>query len=149
MTLRHLFKGVKLSTLINKLGHAESYSFSLEIETPIYDMALSQACTINRAWCIFRVCNADRQVVPGWGGFICETGTVPECLTTTDYYPVINHPITDYATVKEWLRVSRVASQEVGQKYAITTLDLGVCMEAYPITWKRPDFYSDHIIMIG
>ena len=114
-----------------------------------HTIALSQACTINRAWCIFRVCNADRQVVPGWGGFISETGTVPECLTPIDYYPVINHPITDYATVKECLRVSRVASQEVGQKYAITTFDLGVCMKAYPIIWKSPDFYSDHIVMIG
>ena len=38
----------------------------------IYNIALSQACTINRAWCIFRICNADRQVVPGWGGFISE-----------------------------------------------------------------------------
>ena len=68
--------------------------------------------------------------------------------TTIDYYPVINHLITDYATVKECLMVSRVASQEVGQKYAITTFDLGVCMEAYPIIWKSPDFYSDHIVMI-
>ena len=92
-----------------------------QVIQPIYDIALSQTCTINRAWCIFRVCNADMQVVPGWGGFISETGTVPERLTTIDYYPVINHPITDYATVKEWLRVSRVASHEVGQKYAITT----------------------------
>ena len=65
---------------------------------------------------IFRVCNAGRQVAPGWGGFISETGTVPECLTTIYYYPVINHPVTDDATVKECLRVSRVASQEVGKK---------------------------------
>ena len=86
-----------------------------QVILPSYDIALSQACTINRVWCIFRVCNADRQVVPGWGGLISETGTVPECLTMIDYYPVINHPITDYATVKECLRVSRVASQEVGQ----------------------------------
>ena len=50
-----------------------------QVILPIYDIALSQACTINRAWCFFRVCNADRQVVPGWGGFISETGTVPEC----------------------------------------------------------------------
>ena len=35
MTLRHLFRSAKLSTLINKLGHAESYSFSLEIETTL------------------------------------------------------------------------------------------------------------------
>ena len=41
-----------------------------QVILPIYDIALSQACTINRTWCIFRVCNADRQVVPGWGGFI-------------------------------------------------------------------------------
>ena len=71
------------------------------------------------------------------------------CLTTIDYYPVINHPINDYATVKECLRISRVASQEVGPKYAITTFDLGACMKAYPIIWKSPDFYSDHIVMIG
>ena len=35
MTLRHLFRSAKLSTLINKLGHAESYSFSLELETTL------------------------------------------------------------------------------------------------------------------
>lgn len=261
MTLRHLFRSAKLSTLMNRLGHAESYSFSLELETalataldeassllspqivrnpcspslfhsdfdnfdqfvndlsgsgsvhtahgimlqnvprlaetetvpnqpaiqsvertgmrslksfgdeslppcyinqrdspvmnivhvtlPVYDLAMSRACNMNRAWCIFRVCCADSQVVPGWAGFISETGTIPECLTTIDYYPVINHPITDYATVQECLRVSRVASQEVGQRYAITTFDLGVCMKAYPIIWKTPDFYSDHIVMIG
>ena len=109
-----------------------------QVILPMYDIALSQACTMNRAWCIFCVCNADCQVVPGWAGFISETGTVPSCLTMIDYYPVINHPITDYATVKECLRVSRVASQEVGQRYAFTTFDLGVCMKAYPIIWKSP-----------
>ena len=98
---------------------------------------------------IFSVCNTDRQVVSGLGGFISETGTVPECLTTIAYYPVINHPITNYTRMKECLRVCRVASQEVGQKYAITTFDLGVCMKAYPIIWKSPDFYSDHIVIIG
>ena len=51
--------------------------------------------------------------------------------------------------MKECLRVSRFASQEVGQKYAITTFDLGVCMKSYPIIWKSPDLYSDHIVMIG
>ena len=114
---------------------------------PIYDIALSHACTINRAWCIFRVCNADRHVVPGWSVFISETGTVPECLTTIDYYPVINHPITDYATVKECLRVSGVASMRLVKH--MPTFDLGICMKAYPIIWKSPDFYSDHTVMIG
>jgi len=26
---------------------------------------------------------------------------------------------------------------------------LGVCMKAYPLIWKSPDFYADHIVMIG
>ena len=39
MTLRHLFRSAKLSTLINKLGHAESYSFSLELETAVTALA--------------------------------------------------------------------------------------------------------------
>ena len=35
MTPKHQFRGAKLSTLINKLGHVESYSFSLELETAL------------------------------------------------------------------------------------------------------------------
>ena len=35
MTLGCLFQSVKLSVLMNKLGHSESYSFSLELETAL------------------------------------------------------------------------------------------------------------------
>ena len=35
MTSGHLFWSVKLSVLMNKLGHSESYSFSLELETAL------------------------------------------------------------------------------------------------------------------
>ena len=47
------------------------------------------------------------------------------------------------------LRVLKNASREVGQKYAVTTFDLGLCMKAYSIIWKSSDFYDDHIVMIG
>ena len=89
------------------------------------------------------------QRVPGLAGFVSETGEVPKRLTTIDYYPIINHPITDNSTVQECLGVSKNASREVGQKYAVTTFDLAVCMKAYPIIWKNPEFYDDHIVMIG
>ena len=49
----------------------------------------------------------------------------PECLTTIDYYPYINHPLT------EW-----------------QTFDLGVCMEAYPNIWNNHWQYKNTIIMI-
>ena len=77
--------------------------------------------------------------------FISETDQVP---TKIDY-PIINHPITDYSAVQECLRVSKNASREVSQKHAVTTFDSGMCMKAYPITWKNPDFYDDHIVMIA
>ena len=35
MTLRHLLRSKELTTLINRFGHCESYSFSLEVETAI------------------------------------------------------------------------------------------------------------------
>ncbi|KAK6190950.1 hypothetical protein SNE40_002708 [Patella caerulea] len=48
-----------------------------------------------KVWCIVRlVSSINGQVVPSWGGFISETGVKPTRLTTIDYYPVINHPIT-------------------------------------------------------
>ena len=65
-----------------------------------------------------------------------------------DYYPIINDPITDYSTVQECLSVSKNASREFGQKYAVTTFDFGVCMKAYPTIWKNPEFYDNHIVMI-
>ena len=37
------------------------------------------------------------QNVPGWGGFVSVTGSRPIQLTTIDYYPVINRPITGYS----------------------------------------------------
>jgi len=35
MTMRHLFRSEQLVTLLNRMGHSESYSFSLELETAI------------------------------------------------------------------------------------------------------------------
>ena len=35
MTLRHQFRSAELTTLLNRFGHSESYSFSLELETAL------------------------------------------------------------------------------------------------------------------
>ena len=45
ITLRHYFWSANLSILMNKLGHSESYSFSLELETAFAE-ALEEAHTI-------------------------------------------------------------------------------------------------------
>jgi hypothetical protein len=89
------------------------------------------------------------QEVPSWAGFTSVTGTKPRKLTSIDYYPVINHPITEYKTVQECLRYAEEASREIGQSYTVTTFDLGVCMKAYPLVWNNPHTYEKHIVMIG
>ena len=55
------------------------------------------------------------QLVPSVTGFSSITGKKPTNLTTIDYYPVINHPITDYQTVQECLKYAEDATGEVGQ----------------------------------
>ena len=227
MTLRHLFRSAQLNTLMNRLGHAESYSFSLELETALA-VALDEASSLltpqiiinstsgvfhsdfddfdqfvndlsgsgsvhtthgimlqvvpygpsgdkvhanmlpsvpkrksrslnpgghssdilppcyvsqresprmnivhlsipgtegvilqseemSRTWIILRMLSSkDGQMVPGWGGFVSETGIAPLRLITIDYYPIINHHITENSTVQECLRISKDLSDQVG-----------------------------------
>lgn len=207
MTLRHLFRSSLLNTLMNRLGHAESYTFTLELETALaaaldqasdvlstqivrnptvpsvfhsdfdnfdqfindqsgsgsihtahgimlqelkvdenndhggsvptmpslprsgkrsYDCSSEAdlpACYVNERispvikvdqksfpgstdakkcsdginlmWTISRLWSSkEDQEIPGWSGFISEMGRKPTRLTTIDYYPVINKPIT-------------------------------------------------------
>ena len=77
-----------------------------------------------------------QQTVPALGGFISATGKIPEKKSTIDYYFPINEPITEYCTVAVLLKQSSEATHEVGQKYVITTFDLGVVMKAMPLIWK-------------
>ena len=90
-----------------------------------------------------------QQPVPGLGGFISITGNAPPKKTSISYYCSINEPITEYSAVAELLRLSAEATAEVGQKYVISTFDLGVCMKALPLIWKSPEQYKDHIVLIG
>ena len=255
MSFRHLFRSEKTVTLLNRLGHCESYSFSLELETAIASALLESSshltkkiipfpsvfhsefdnfhCLINDLtgkgsvhtahgimlqelqetqpqrtpnddvvlkrtkhrslkltensslpdcyitkrkgpkidiqvmvytnskvvkefsfkhqllWIIVRFLNESNQCIPTWSGFISETGTPPNRLTTLDYYPVINHPITEYKTIKECLRIAEEATHEVGQEYIIATFDMGVCMKAYPLIWSNSERYKKHVVLIG
>jgi hypothetical protein len=89
------------------------------------------------------------QELPGLAGFWSVLGDEPPRLTIINYYPVIDQPITDNKAVHECLSYSEQGAREVGQKYVVTTFDLGVCMKAYPIIWNQPKTFEHHIIMIG
>lgn len=83
---------------------------------------------MRNCWFLLRMANGS---VPGWNGYISIIGDKPERLTNNGYYPVVVHPITE--NKKEDLSLSE-ASNEVGQKYVMTTFDLVVCMKAYPLS---------------
>ena len=103
-----------------------------------------------RVWAFCRrVGGSGKQTVPALGGFISATGQTPGKKSSIDYYTPINEPITEYNTVAELLKRSAEATAEVGQKYTINTLDLGVCMMALPLIWTFPQQYSHQIVMIG
>ena len=104
------------------------------------DVEIKQMFLKNMLWIIARFHSAknNSQQVPGWSEFISKTGDVPQRLTTIDYFPLILHLITEYATVRETLKYAEDATKEVNQKYVITTYDLGVCMKAFSIIWNEP-----------
>lgn len=92
-------------------------------------------------WSLARVMGSsgEKQLVPGFGGFISATGVKPTRKSTTDYFTHINQPFTEVSVIRELLRRSEDATMEVGQAYVLNTFDLGGCMKALPLIWKFPD----------
>ena len=104
-----------------------------------------------RVWSLARVVGSsgEKQLVPGFGGFISATGAKPSRKSIIDYFTPINQPFTEFAVIKELLRQSEDATTEVGQEYVINTFDLGGCMKALPLIWKFPDEYKKHVVIPG
>ncbi|XP_033936002.1 LOW QUALITY PROTEIN: uncharacterized protein [Pseudochaenichthys georgianus] len=57
--------------------------------------------------------------VPGLGGFTSATGTPPLRKSTVDYFTPIHQPITDDTVVRELLKRSELATDQVGQRMAL------------------------------
>ena len=117
------------------------------INSEVYSKCLQEY----RVWSLARVVGSsgEKQIVPGFGGFISATGAKPSQKSTIDYFTPINQPFTEYSTIKELLKQSEDATMEVGQEYVLNTFDLGGCMKALPLIWKFPDEYRKHVVTPG
>ena len=93
--------------------------------------------------------SGEKQLFPGFGGFISATGVKPTRKSTIDYFTPINQPFTELSLIKELLRRSEEATMEVGQAYVLHIFDLGGCMKALPLIWKFPDEYKKHVVIPG
>ena len=108
-SLKSLTNDTLLPCYINKEDSPKITISHLTLEE--YEDALSKLMLKYLLWCICRLHSSTvSQHVPVWASFISKSGQVPNPLTTIDYNPIINHPITDYSTVHECLRVSKNAS---------------------------------------
>ena len=104
-----------------------------------------------RLWLLMRMVtnSKETQLVPGFGGFISATGKKPSRKSTIDYFNPIDQPFTEYSVMRELLKHSEDATLEVGQKYVLSTFDLGGCMKALPLIWKFPEEYKNHVVTLG
>jgi hypothetical protein len=133
------------------LTHIRSPSYEVEkTEMSGTEGLFELKCKKDLLWVMARYLSSYlEQEIPGLAGFWSVLGNEPPRLTIIDYYPVIYQPITDNKAVQECLRYSEQGARKIGQKYVVTTFDLGVCMKAYPIIWNQSKKFEDHIIMIG
>jgi hypothetical protein len=126
----------------------EGSNFSSPVENnKVYEKHLKEY----QMWVLARVVgsNGIKQVVPGFGGFISATGISPPRKSTIEYMTPIHEPFTEYSSIKELLKRSEEATNEVGQEYTLNTFDLGGCMKALPLIWKSPEVYKKHVVIPG
>lgn len=102
-------------------------------------------------WPLARVVGSsgEKQLVPGFGGFVSATGVKPTLMSTIEYFTPINQPFTEVSFIRELLRQSEDATMEVGQAYMLNTFEPGGCMTALPLIWKLPDEYKKHVVIPG
>ena len=102
-------------------------------------------------WLLMRMVtnSKEKQPVPGFGGFISGTGKKPSRKSTIDYFNPIDQPFTEYSVMREFSKRSEDATLEVGQKYVLSTFDLGGCMKALSLIWKFPEEYKNHVVTLG
>ena len=86
-----------------------------------------------------------RQIVPFWAGWLYQTAMDNECtISTIEYMPPLSESINKNSTVQNILDQSLVASQEVGQEYAIVTFHLAVAKKAYALVWRNSAQFTSY-----
>ena len=76
-----------------------------------------------RVWMLTRVIGSSEspQIGPVFAGFISCPTMKPQPKSTIDNFTPITNPFTEYSNMEELLRVSEIATAEVGQDYVLNT----------------------------
>ena len=108
------------------------------------DLALS----VYRVWVFARMLGSSDQKLscPAFNGFVSVTERKPERQSTIDCFDPIDHPFTSYATIRELLKRSELAINNVGQTHMLSTFNLGGCMKALTLIRPNLSLYYNHVV---
>ena len=119
---------------------------------PLIADAISYTCALQKykLWLLTRFFESSLeshiQPIPGFGGFVCVINGVFARKSTIQFFIPIDDPFTEYSAIKELLKRSENARNEVGQKYVLRIFTLDHFMKALPLIWSQPERYQMYII---
>ena len=131
MTVRHLFRSKSITTLINRLGHCESYTYSIELETAPANSIVESASLVSNSDVIKRQPDGSStvtgtiliswyQMYMGQGPFITPRGSTCKILV-----PVWMHKhLPQHSLQKSPVQISTPLPQNSPLKSLILTLSL-------------------------
>ena len=104
------------------------------------------ALSVYRIWIFARMLGSSDQEQACPALFVSVTGRKLERQSTINYFVPKDDPFTSYATIRELLKRSELAINNVGQTYMLSTFNLGGCMKALTLVWPYPNFYWNHVV---
>mgnify|MGYP002803380803 FL=1 len=95
------------------------------------------------------LCDDLSQLLPGWTGFNTQLAENPICISKIGYLPVVDAPVTDFATIYAILRRSLDIANKLQLQYAVLVFDEAVFAKVQQVRWKYEEFRSKFIVRMG
>ena len=95
------------------------------------------------------VCASDEKTLPGWTGFNTMLHDKIPDVQSVGYLPVINASPTEYSTINEILKRSKIIAEKLNLKYAVLVLAEAVYAKIQHVRWKEREFYDKFVVRLG
>ena len=94
-----------------------------------------------------RVFNSSPQSIPHFVGWVIQaSGRLHSKMTMITFLPPILHPITQYSTVIECIKLSQKLASASNMKFTHITVDGGAAMKFFHVVWNNPDEFNNVLI---
>ena len=94
-------------------------------------------------------CDELSQSLPGWTGFNTQINEKPASISKVGYLPVVDAPVTDFATIFTILRRSLDIANKLQLQYTVLIFDEAVYAKVQQVRWKYEEFKSKFIVRMG